>query len=92
MSVKYFCEKTGDATQRSPQHCLESVLARLGKPKERAFSNGGKVVVIMLDDNEDRYDISWEQAGMRMSEIIALLRASEVLFMQEMGLITTPGE
>ena len=45
-----------------------------------------KAVLITLDEDEDRYDVAWHNAGMKGSEIIALLEAAKQMIMQQMGI------
>ena len=61
-----------DGTKQSPETCLRDCLENdIGK--ERAFKSAKKLIIIALDDTEGQYDTSWNQAGMKVSEIISLL-------------------
>lgn len=61
-----------DAKLISPEECLNDCLENdLGK--RDAFKEGKKLIVIALDDNDDKYSWSFNQAGMSASEIVALL-------------------
>ena len=61
-----------DATLISPVDCLRDCLENdIGK--REAFIKGKKLIVIGLDDADDEYQWSFNQAGMSISEIVALL-------------------
>ena len=73
----------GDGTKQSPEMCLIDCLENdIGK--RNAFKDGKKLLIVCLDDTEDRYDISWRQAGMKASEMLAL---SQLLNKQIMGMM-----
>lgn len=50
------------------QDCLENDIGKRG-----AFKEGKKAIIIGLDDNNNNYTWSFNQAGMTATEIIALL-------------------
>lgn len=75
--------KTDDATFRSPKQCLEECLADLGK--HGAFEHGTKLLVLVLDDSDGQYNTNFAQAGMKMSECVALCEVSKTVFLAEMG-------
>jgi len=82
--VTYMADKKDDARMLAPEQLLQRVLVdEVGKVG--AFKEGKKVLVIALDDIDGRYDVSFRQCGMAMSECIALARVAETLFLQEMG-------
>lgn len=61
-----------DAKLISPEQCLRDCLENDIR-KRGAFIEGKKLIVIGLDDNDDKYSWSFNQAGMSTSEIVALL-------------------
>lgn len=79
-------EKTGDAGMRSQKQALEDALSEIGK--SGAFEGGKKLIVLALDDNDGEYNISYIQAGMKMSECITLCEISKAVFLKEMGYIS----
>jgi len=83
-------DKTKDARHQSPEQCLNRALKDIGKVG--ALEKGSKILVICLDDNDDEYNITWYQAGMRMSQCVALARITEQCFMNELGYNTMPGD
>lgn len=76
--------ETNDATFNTPKMCINECLKNdIGK--QGAYKEGKKLFMVCLDDNDDKYDISWNQAGMSMSEILALLDITKTFIKQEMG-------
>ncbi len=65
-----------DATLISPEECLRDCLENDIR-KRGAFKECKKLIVIGLDDNDDKYSWSFNQAGMSASEIIALLEITK---------------
>ena len=63
------------------EDCLENDIGKRG-----AFIEGKKLIVIGLDDNDDKYTWSFNQAGMSASEMVALLEiVKKQLIDQYMG-------
>lgn len=76
--------KAGDAKMYTPEQTLTEVLnERIGK--DGAFKNAKKLLVLALDDTDGDYAISWQQAGMRMSECALLCEISKDMFKHKMG-------
>lgn len=75
---------TGDGTLQSPKHALEDALKSIGE--HGAFKSGKKLLILALDEGDgDEYSISFIQAGMRMSQCVALCEAAKTVFLDEMG-------
>ena len=74
---------TNNAALASPKEVLEEALDCVGK--EGPLKNGTKIVIMCLDDTSGDYDVGFLQAGMRMSECLALADVAKVVFMEEMG-------
>lgn len=61
--------------------------------KDHTLPSGGsrvpakKALVILLNTDDGDYTIGYRNAGLSMSECIALTRIAETLFMEEMGFI-----
>ncbi len=76
--------KINDATFHTPEMCVKECLKNdIGK--RGAFKEGKKLFIVCLDDNDEKYNISWNQAGMSMSEILALLDITRTFIKKEMG-------
>lgn len=84
MSIKSMADHTNDGTKRSPEQCLQDCLEDIGK--RGAFKNGKKLLVIALDDF-DGYQMNWAQAGMKMSECLALCEVAKTSFLEQMEYI-----
>ncbi len=76
-------EKTNSATYQSPEQALNDALNDLGK--RGAFKDGKKLLILALDDTSDNFQINWIQAGMKMSECMAVCEAAKTLFLSEMN-------
>lgn len=75
-----------DARMVSPEGCLRNCLSEdIGK--RGAFKKGKKLIIICLNDSDDEYEISWSQAGMKVSEIISLLDVAKHEFIRRMDLV-----
>jgi len=71
----------------NPKMVLEDALADVGK--KGALAEGREVLVIALDRGKkgDDYSLGFYQAGMTMSECIALCEIAKTLFLTEMNYI-----
>lgn len=76
--------KLQDATLLSPRDALEDALESIGKENEGAFYKGKKLLILALDEDEG-YDISFSQAGMKMSDCITLCEVAKTVFLRNMG-------
>lgn len=77
-------EKTGSSLHWSPVQALERVKQdhMPGGPLE----DYKKVITISLESNGDgQYEVAYNQAGMRLSECIALLETAKALLLKQMG-------
>lgn len=77
-------EKLNDASMRSPKQALEDSIKNIEQGRG-AFEKSKKALIITLDDTDGQYAISFEQAGMKMSECIGLCEITKQLFLEEMG-------
>ena len=85
MTVTKLSDKAGDGTMQSPQQALEAALNDIGK--YGAFENGKKLLILALDDTQKNYNVSFIQAGMKMSECISLCETAKTIFLREMDYI-----
>lgn len=79
-------EFADNAVMLTPEAVLKLALADIGV--EGALEKGTKILIVALDetDLEGRgYDISWYQAGMKMSECLALTEVVKVRLLANMG-------
>ena len=80
--IEYIGNHLNDATRFTPEQCLQNAIDDLGK--RGAFKNGTKIMVICLDDNNG-YSFSFNQAGMKASEMLALLTVAKKHILRMMG-------
>jgi len=82
-NVISLAKKTNDGTMQTPEQALKDCLDNL-IGKHGAFEKGKKILILSLDD-DDGYNISFVQAGMKMSECVTLCEISKTLFLEEMN-------
>lgn len=89
MSIIKLIDKTNDSRHLSPEDALEWARERMGAEGGGAFKSGKKLLILALDQGEDKsdYNISFVQAGMSMAECIALCEVAKVEFLKNMGYI-----
>lgn len=64
---------------------LEDVVSDIGV--RGALKKGSKALVVTLDDTDGKYNVNYYQAGMKMSECLALCEAVKAIFLQNMNYI-----
>lgn len=74
-----------DGTLQTPEDALRDALNDVGN--RGALEKGKKILILSLYEGEDGndYDMSFHQAGMKMSECLALAELSKKLFSELMG-------
>ena len=74
-----------NALMITPEQCLQDCLdTDIGK--RGAFKKGKKLVIIVLDDTDDKnYFTNFCQAGMKYSEMVALMEVMKSYLLKEMG-------
>ena len=72
-----------DSKKWSPEDAVRDALDAIVKA-EMAFA-GNKLLVLALDTRNGAYDISYRNAGMSASQIIALMRVVERIMIEDMG-------
>ncbi len=77
-------DKTKSSLSQSPEQILLDALDMVHEKKIGAYKNGIKMLTIMLDDTNGRYDINYINAGMSCSEAIALCELTKDLFKDDM--------
>lgn len=76
-------KETNSALVRTPEDVLKEALEAVHK--EGVLEEGTKILVLALDDTNNRYNIEFFQAGMRMTECISLMEIAKTEFLREMG-------
>jgi len=82
-NIKSMGEFASNAMMVSPEAALKDALNDIGK--NGSFEKGKKLLILCLDDSDDQYQVSWIQAGMKMSECLTLCDIGKTLFLDEMG-------
>jgi hypothetical protein len=80
-NITYLADKLDNALLDTPLHALELVKERI----ETGQQSPTKLIVISLDDSDGLYDVKWQQAGMTMSQLLALLEIVKSIAINEMG-------
>lgn len=83
MTISRMSERSKSSLHTSPEDALKDALDELGK--RGAFKDGKKLLILALDDTEGNYNISYINAGMKSSEMVALCDISKSLFKEDMG-------
>ena len=81
-NVETLFERSGRAKHRSVLDALQSSIAHI----ESGAVTPTRILVLMLDDR-DGYSVSFEQAGMSCSEMIALAEIHKAKCLELMGKI-----
>lgn len=74
-----------DGTRSSPEQVLNECLGYIGE--KGAFKDGKRLIVLALDKGPDGddYMVNFSQAGMTMSECVALCEVAKSIFLSEMN-------
>ena len=83
-NVKNLFERSGNAKQRSVLDALRSAISDI----ESGAISPNKLIVLMLDDRDDGYRVSFEQAGMSCSEMLSLAEVHKTKCLELMGKIS----
>ena len=74
---------SNNAATISPEQCLQNCLENY-VGKRGAFKKGKKLIVLALDDTEGEFNTNFTQAGMKNSEILALLTVMKSVILEDM--------
>lgn len=80
-------DKTNNAAMMSPVDALNDAIKEFEEGKRGAFEFGKKVIIIVLDDTADNFEVNWMQAGMNMSECLSVCEVAKTQFLNAMGYI-----
>lgn len=83
MKVESMSKASGNALMASPEEALKDAIETIGECG--ALEQGKKVLILALDDTQDNFSIGFFQAGMRMSECLAVCETAKSIFLKEMG-------
>ena len=79
-------DKFAGISNRTVRQLLQDVLEEIAsEEKATQFEPYDKAIVICLDTSENQFRVSWFQAGMRMSECLALCDVAKSSLKREMG-------
>ncbi len=79
--VSYISDKKCDGTLWSVRDMLRDAL----DDPQIIDGTFNKTLLLKLDDKNDAYTVGFSQAGMSMSQCLALARVAEAMFLEEMG-------
>ena len=80
--ISYLSDKTHNGDHWSVQQMLQDALESPAIPEEGNFD---KALFVKLDSNNGDYTVGFSQAGMSMSECLALIEVVKTMFLREMG-------
>ena len=84
-NVISMAEKAKNGTMQTPEQALRDCISLVGE--KGAFKEGKKLLVLALDDTAGNFSVSFVQAGMKMSECVALCEVAKTIFLREMEYI-----
>ena len=79
--VSYLSDKTRNGDHWTVQQMLQDALDTPPGPE----GNFDKALFVKLDSNNGDYTVGFSQAGMSMSECLALIEVVKTIFLREMG-------
>lgn len=77
-------DHSGDGGMQSPVMCLEAAVKDFDGGVLQDYK---KVLILALNDNDGEYSVKFMQAGMKMSQCMALSEVAKTIFLTEMGYI-----
>lgn len=77
-------DRKANTGHRTVVQLLEDELERWNSP-EWKDEQRKKAVILYLDDDDNEYDVGWSQAGLKMSECVALCDIAKNVFKKEMN-------
>ncbi len=83
MSITSLGKFSNNGKLYSPEETLKDALSDVGV--QGALKDGKKCLVLALDESNGEYKINFYQAGMKMSECMALCEIAKSLFLEQMG-------
>lgn len=87
-TITRMSEFKNDANLCSPQQALEDALREITEVNRGAFNKDcTKLLVLAVDDSSGSFQVSFIQAGMKMSECISLCEIAKLVFMREMNYV-----
>ncbi len=91
MNVVDISKEAGNS-MRTTEQMLEEALEFIRDPENSAscFVKAKKMLIISLDTSNDMYFVNWMNAGMNMSQCVALCEVAKMQFIGEMEHIVTP--
>jgi hypothetical protein len=79
-TVVSLASTTNDSTYQSVESCLTLALQT-----QREHDMGRKCIVLILDDENESYDVASFTANIKSSEVVALLEAEKISHLNLMG-------
>lgn len=80
-NVCHIGEKSNNAAHYTVEQMLEQALDEFQCNKIK----GKKAIIVFLDDDNDRYDVKFRNAGLSCSQIIALAEVLKASALKHMG-------
>jgi hypothetical protein len=84
-TVIKLADRSANAAHSTVEDKLEEALHDL-RGGQGVIARANKVLIIPLADQDDGYAHGFYQAGMSMSECIALVEIAKTMFLEQMGL------
>tara|TARA_R110001599_G_scaffold339851_1_gene559734 strand:- start:27177 stop:27449 length:273 start_codon:yes stop_codon:yes gene_type:complete len=86
-TIVSMAKASNNGTLQSSEQALKDALDAIGK--QGAFKDGKKILILALDEgeNKDQYSVSFIQAGMKMSQCVSLCEVAKTIFLSDMGYV-----
>jgi len=84
-NVISLAKKTDSAAYVSIEDALREAIDDIGK--NGAFKNAKKILILAVDDTNENFDVSFIQAGMKMSQCVTVCEVAKAIFLRSMGYI-----
>ena len=84
MKIVKLSKEANNGKMRTPIDSLEEAIEDFKNGELKGYN---KILIIPLKASNEIYDVTFIQAGMTMSECIALIEIAKTTFLKEMGYI-----
>jgi len=82
-NVISMANKKRDSSLWTPKQALEDALNDL--ENDEGYKDVNKILIVFLTKSDESYKTSWTQAGMSMSECVALCEVAKASFLNNIG-------
>jgi hypothetical protein len=92
LSVVPIREHSNNSAHITVRELLQDAIKYIDENPDSVAGRSRKALIIFLDDTEGNYDTRFSQAGMKMSECVALCEIGKYPFLEQMKYVRSGGE